>query len=27
VRPWARDPEVAERLWRVTEEWTGARLG
>ena len=27
VRPWARDPEVAERLWRVSEEWTGARLG
>jgi len=27
VRPWARDPEVAERLWRASEEWTGARLG
>jgi len=27
VRPWARDPEVAERLWRVSEEWTGAPLG
>ena len=27
VRPWARDPEVAERLWRASKEWTGARLG
>src|SRR5260370_39162611 len=27
VRPSARDPEVAERLWRASEEWTGARLG
>jgi len=27
VRPWARDPEVAERLWRASEEWTGARFG
>jgi NAD(P)-dependent dehydrogenase (short-subunit alcohol dehydrogenase family) len=24
VRPWARDPELAERLWRKSEEWTGA---
>jgi NAD(P)-dependent dehydrogenase (short-subunit alcohol dehydrogenase family) len=23
VRPWAMDPELAERLWRKTEEWTG----
>jgi len=27
VRPWACDPEAAERLWHVSEEWTGARLG
>lgn len=27
VRPWARDPEIAERLWRASEEWTAARLG
>jgi hypothetical protein len=26
VRPWARDPEVRERLWRASEEWTGAQL-
>jgi hypothetical protein len=26
VRPWARDPEVAEGLWRVSEECTGARF-
>jgi NAD(P)-dependent dehydrogenase (short-subunit alcohol dehydrogenase family) len=26
VRPWARDPEAAERLWRLSEQWTGARL-
>src|SRR5882672_11567070 len=27
VRPWARDPEVAERLWRTSEEWTGRGSG
>lgn len=27
ARPWACDSEVAERLWRASEEWTGARLG
>jgi NAD(P)-dependent dehydrogenase (short-subunit alcohol dehydrogenase family) len=26
VRPWAIDPDIAERLWTKTEEWTGARL-
>lgn len=26
VRPWAIDPELAERLWRLSEEWTGATL-
>jgi NAD(P)-dependent dehydrogenase (short-subunit alcohol dehydrogenase family) len=26
VRPWARDPELAERLWRKSEEWTGVGL-
>src|SRR5262249_39839970 len=25
VRPWASDPDLAERLWRLTEEWTGLR--
>jgi len=25
VRPWAMDPEAAERLWTMSEEWTGAR--
>jgi NAD(P)-dependent dehydrogenase (short-subunit alcohol dehydrogenase family) len=25
VRPWAMDPEAAERLWTLSEEWTGAR--
>jgi NAD(P)-dependent dehydrogenase (short-subunit alcohol dehydrogenase family) len=24
VRPWAIDPEIAERLWTKSEEWTGA---
>src|SRR5882672_7686970 len=24
VRPWARDPAVAERLWRARKEWTSA---
>jgi hypothetical protein len=23
VRPWARDREQAERLWKKSEEWTG----
>jgi NAD(P)-dependent dehydrogenase (short-subunit alcohol dehydrogenase family) len=23
VRPWAMDPGFAERLWRLSEEWTG----
>ena len=23
VRPWAMDPDLAERLWRKSEEWTG----
>jgi len=26
VRPWAIDPEQAERLWTMSEGWTGARL-
>lgn len=26
VRPWAIDPAAAERLWTLTEEWTGATL-
>ena len=26
VRPWAIDPELAERLWTKSEEWTGVRL-
>ncbi|QSQ26557.1 SDR family NAD(P)-dependent oxidoreductase [Pyxidicoccus parkwayensis] len=26
VRPWARDPELAERLWTKSEEWTGVKL-
>jgi hypothetical protein len=26
VRPWARDPEAAERLWAMSEAWTGVRL-
>jgi hypothetical protein len=25
VRPWASDPELAERLWTLTEAWTGVR--
>ncbi|HEX6736990.1 MAG TPA: oxidoreductase, partial [Vicinamibacteria bacterium] len=24
VRPWAMDPDLAERLWLLSEEWTGA---
>jgi hypothetical protein len=27
VRPWASDPVLAERLWKKSEEWTGATLG
>ena len=27
VRPWAVDPQLADRLWTKSEEWTGARLG
>jgi hypothetical protein len=26
VRPWAIDPALAERLWTMSEAWTGARL-
>jgi NAD(P)-dependent dehydrogenase (short-subunit alcohol dehydrogenase family) len=26
VRPWARDPALAERLWIETERWTGVSL-
>ena len=26
VRPWASDPVLAERLWMISEEWTGATL-
>jgi NAD(P)-dependent dehydrogenase (short-subunit alcohol dehydrogenase family) len=26
VRPWAMDPDLAERLWTKSEEWTGARF-
>jgi NAD(P)-dependent dehydrogenase (short-subunit alcohol dehydrogenase family) len=27
VRPWAMDPEAAERLWGLSEGWTGVGLG
>ena len=27
VRPWAMDPSAAERLWALSEEWTGVELG
>lgn len=27
VRPWAADPAAAERLWQLSEAWTGVRLG
>jgi NAD(P)-dependent dehydrogenase (short-subunit alcohol dehydrogenase family) len=27
VRPWAMDPGSAERLWTLSEKWTGATLG
>ena len=26
VRPWAADPELAERLWKMSEAWTGLAL-
>src|SRR5206468_9485922 len=26
VRPWARDPELAERLWESSEAWTSVRF-
>jgi NAD(P)-dependent dehydrogenase (short-subunit alcohol dehydrogenase family) len=26
VRPWAMDPDAAERLWRLSERWTGVAL-
>jgi len=26
VRPWAIDPELAERLWTLSEGWSGVRL-
>ncbi|WP_163991092.1 oxidoreductase [Pyxidicoccus caerfyrddinensis] len=26
VRPWAMDPDLAERLWTKSEEWTGVTL-
>ncbi len=26
VRPWASDPQLAERLWTKSEEWTGVTL-
>ena len=26
VRPWAIDPALAERLWELSEIWTGARF-
>lgn len=27
VRPWATDPDFAERLWTKSEEWTGVAFG
>jgi hypothetical protein len=27
VRPWAMDPLAAERLWALSEEWTGVGIG
>jgi NAD(P)-dependent dehydrogenase (short-subunit alcohol dehydrogenase family) len=27
VKPWARDPGAAERLWTLSEAWTGAAFG
>ncbi len=26
VRPWATDPQAAEKLWRLSEGWTGLKL-
>jgi hypothetical protein len=26
VKPWATNPELAERLWTKSEEWTGVTL-
>jgi NAD(P)-dependent dehydrogenase (short-subunit alcohol dehydrogenase family) len=26
VRPWATDPQAAEKLWTLSESWTGLRL-
>jgi hypothetical protein len=26
VRPWATNPEFAERLWAMSETWTGVRF-
>ena len=26
-RPWATDPEAAERLWGLSEGWTGVGIG
>ena len=26
VRPWATDPDLAERLWRKSEQWSGTAL-
>jgi hypothetical protein len=26
VRPWAIDPDMAERLWRLSEELTGVKF-
>ena len=27
VRPWATDPALPERLWTLSEEWSGTRFG
>lgn len=27
VRPWATDPDAAERLWGMSEGWTGVGFG
>jgi hypothetical protein len=27
VRPWAMDPDAAERLWALSEGWTGVGIG
>jgi NAD(P)-dependent dehydrogenase (short-subunit alcohol dehydrogenase family) len=26
IRPWAMDPEAAQRLWEKSEQWTGAKV-